>query len=669
MKKQYSQIVRNCKMLAFIAALLLIAAGVLCLIYDRIPIGIPIAAAGAAMLGFSAFTNAAHKRKDREFLQMITDSNDDVSVNVISSFPIPMAVAYIDGSLRWYNERFSELFKNKNLFGAMIESIIPALRWGEILKAGDNVNRGVEIGGKEYSVKCRVIKDREKLSKEEDKFSVYLYFMDKSAENHIRALYENEKTDIAVLNIDNYDDVLQRIGDNEQQILVANVRGIINEWAGKSKALVKKIDRDRYFIFFEHQYLQKYIDDKFEILDKIRAIGEQIKQPVSISIGIGTGGSLSENDAAARSALDLALGRGGDQVSIKDDTQYKFFGGKTREYEKSTRVKTRAVALAMKDFIKNSDKVIFMGHSGADYDCFGAAMGLQRAVRALEKNPYIVYDNNSPAIRELYDDLRQRDEYARMFIDTNTAMELFTDDTLVVVLDTHRPSMLPLPQLAEKAIKVILVDHHRRSTEFLTHCSLVYHEPYASSTCEMATELLEYMNLGDTITTTEAECLYTGILMDTKNFIVKTGVRTFEAASYLRRLGLNTIAVKKLFNVNKEDYDHKVDIVKTAEEITPDIAVARCYAKIPNIRVVASQAADEMLNINNVRASIVVYPVDGNVGISARSLGDINVQVIMEMLGGGGHSTVAGAQLKNMSIDGAVEEVKEATKRYLSENK
>lgn len=669
MKKHYSQIVSCCKTLAFISALLLIAAGILCVTYDRGPIGIPIMSAGVVILGFSVFMSAAHKRKDNEFLSIITEENDDVSVNAISSFPIPMAVAYIDGSIRWYNERFSELFENKNLFGIMIESIIPAIRWGEVLKAGDNSDREIEIDKKQYSVKCRVIKDREKLSKEEDKFSVYLYFIDKSVENEIRGLYESEKTDVAVLNIDNYDDVLQRIGDSEQQILATNIRGIINEWAGKSQALVKKIDRDRYFIFFEHQYLQQYIDDKFEILDKVRAVGEQIKQPVSTSIGIGTGGSLSENDAYARSALDLALGRGGDQVSVKDDTQYRFFGGKTRDYEKSTRVKTRAVALAMRDFIKNSDKVIFMGHSGADYDCFGAAMGLQRAVRELGKTPYIIYDNNSPAVKKLYEDLRQNEEYARLFIDMNMALELFTDDTLVVVLDTHRPSMLPSPQLAEKAIKVILIDHHRRSTEFLTHCSLIYHEPYASSTCEMATELLEYMNLGDKLTTTEAECLYTGILMDTKNFIVKTGVRTFEAASYLRRLGLDTIAVKKLFNVNKTDYDHKVDIVKTAEEITPDIAVARCYTKIPNIKVVASQAADEMLNINNVRASIVVYPLDGNACISARSLGDINVQLIMEALGGGGHSTVAGAQLKDKSVDATVEEVKEAVKRYLSDNK
>ena len=309
-----------------------------------------------------------------------------------------------------------------------------------------------------------------------------------------------------------------------------------------------------------------------------------------------------------------------------------------------------------------------MGHSGADYDCFGAAMGLQRAVRTMNKTPYILYDNNSPAIRELYDELRNVPEYKGMFISAEEALQELTPNTLVVILDTHRPSMLPCPQLVQRAAKTVLIDHHRRSTDFINPCSLIYHEPYASSACEMATELLEYMNIGSSLTNKEAECLYTGILMDTKNFLVKTGVRTFDAASYLRRLGLNTIDIKKLFNVSKADYDHRADIVKTSKVIAPHIAVAHCYGKIPNIRVVASQAADEMLNIGDTYASIVVYPLEGSVGISARSLGDVNVQLIMEKLGGGGHSTVAGAQIKDKNVDMVVDDVINAVIEYLSNN-
>lgn len=496
--------------------------------------------------------------------------------------------------------------------------------------------------------------------------SVYIYLIDRTNEVELKKRYNNEKTDIAIINIDNYDDVLQRVNDNEQQHIISQIRRCVNEWAQVSNALVKNTDRDRYYMFFEHKYLSKYVSEKFDILYKVRKVGEDIKLPVSISIGIGVGGSLAENDSYARSALDMALGRGGDQVSIKDDTQYKFYGSKARDYEKSTRVKTRAFAVALKDFMRNSDKVIFMGHAGADYDSFGAAIGLQRAVRTLGKKPYIVYDNNSPAIKLLYDELKGISEYKGMFISPDDSLEILTDNTLVVVLDTHRPSMLPCPALTEKASKVVLIDHHRRSTEFLSHCSLMYHEPYASSTCEMSTELLEYMDFGSSLTNVEAECLYTGILMDTKNFMLKTGVRTFEAASYLRRLGLNTTDIKKLFNVKKEDYDHRAEIVRTMQMVVPHIAVAKCYNKYQNMRVIASQAADEMLNIGDTQASIVLYPQDNGVGISARSLGDINVQIIMEYLGGGGHSTVAGAYVKDKTIDTVYNETVDAVNKYIN---
>lgn len=667
MKKRYGQIITQYSALTYTAAACITAAGAVCLLWDNEIAALTAIAVGVIIAGTGICMRLGRKKRIGEFIHTLFEDNDTVSANALSSLPIPVIVTHIDGSVRWYNEKFSALFENRDLFGTMLDTVIPDIKWSAVLKDGNNINREIHLNDKFYKVVGRMIKDKAAVTLEEDKYSVYMYLIDKTAEKEIQTLYDNEKTDIAVINVDNYDEVLQRVNDNEQQIFTSKISGLISAWANEADAVVKKIDRDRYFVFFEHRYLDGYIKRKFDILDKVRSIGDEVKQPVSISIGIGTGGSIGANEAAARNALELALGRGGDQVSVKDDTQYKFFGGKTREYEKGTRVKTRAVALALKDFIRNSDKVIFMGHSGADYDCFGAAMGLQRAVRSLGKQPYIIYDSNSPAIDTMYDEMRSEPEYVRMFIDPSPAMEIMTDNTLVIVLDTHRPSMLPCPQLAERASKVVLIDHHRRATEFLQHCSLVYHEPYASSTCEMATELLQYMDLGGALTTTEAECLYTGILMDTKNFIVKTGVRTFEAASYLRRLGLNTIAVKKLFNINKEDYDHKVEIVKTAEEIVPDIAVAKCYEKLQNIKVIASQAADEMLNINNIRASIVVYPADNGVGISARSIGDVNVQVVMENLGGGGHMTVAGAQIKDITVDDAVIMVKETVKRYLSD--
>ncbi len=668
MRKYYGQITKSYTKAAVISALLLIIGAVLFFVTKNEIVILLEAVSGAGIFGTVLLLNRRRRESVNNFLAMMAKNSNSVSSNVMGSVPIPVVVTHIDGSVFWYNEKFSELFSNKDLFGISVETIIYDLKWSDVLKSTSFYEKQVKVGENKYSLLAHTIQNKTSGISDEDKVSVYIYLIDMTAETELREMYENDKTDIAIINIDNYDDVLQRVNDNDQQHIISQIRRCVNEWGEEGSALVKSVDRDRYYVFFEHRYLSDYIEKKFDILYRVRKVGEEIKLPVSISIGIGVGKTLAETDSYARSALDMALGRGGDQVSIKDETQFSFYGSKARDYEKSTRVKTRAFASALKDFIKSSDKVIFMGHSNADYDSFGAAMGLQRAVRTMGKKPYIIYDNNSPAIGKLFDELHTVQEYKGMYVSGENALELLTPDTLLVVLDTHRPSMLPCPQLAERAAKVVLIDHHRRSTDFINPCSLIYHEPYASSTCEMATELLEYMNLSSSLTTTEAECLYTGILMDTKNFIVKTGVRTFEAASHLKRLGLNTIDIKKLFNVNKDEYDRRADIVRTADMVAPKIAVAKTYQKLPNIRVVASQAADEMLNIADTHASIVVYPIDNNVGISARSLGDINVQLIMEYLGGGGHSTVAGAQVKDKNVDMVVDEVTEAVSKYLKNN-
>lgn len=668
MKKHYGKITASYARAAFISAALLIAGGIAFMLTLSVYVGIAEIAAGLAVFIAVLILNHSRRETINGYLEILAKSSGDISANLISALPISAAVCHIDGTIRWYNELFASIFGNVDLSETRIENVISDMKWGMVLKSADLYRKQISIDGRSYTLLASAIKNKHiSGATDEDRVSVYVFLIDKTTETELKSIYENERTDIAIINIDNYDDVLQRVNDNEQQQILSQIRKCVTEWASEANAIVKSTDRDRYYVLFEHQYLAKYEEKKFDILGNVRKIGEDLKLPVSISIGIGISGTLAENDNYARNALDIALGRGGDQVSVKDDTQYRFFGSTARDYEKSTRVKTRAFAVALKDFIKSSDKVIFMGHAGADYDCFGAAVGLQRAVRALSKQPYIIVDNNSPAIKTMYDELKEIDEYQGMFTDGDRALELLTPDTLVIILDTHRPAMLPCLPLFERAAKVVLIDHHRRSTDFLNPCSLIYHEPYASSTCEMATELLEYMDLGSSLTTTEAECLYTGILMDTKNFIVKTGVRTFEAASYLRRLGLNTVDIKKMFNVSKSDYIYRSDIVRTAEVIAPHIAVARSYDKISNIRVIASQASDEMLNIEDIHASIVVYPLDSAVSVSARSLGDINVQLIMEKLGGGGHSTVAGAQITNMNVDMVVEEVKKAVNSYISD--
>lgn len=651
-----------------VSIILFIASGAAAyLIHDDIPLAALQIFCGAMLAIYYFVLKKRHSKDIVEYAKLVSTQNSAMANDAISKFPLATVILRIDGRILWYNDLFSEMTDNKDLYEVAISNIIPDLKWSEILKASDSIKISAVYRERIYTVMGNIIKSKNNVDeKGQPVYSVLLYFLDRTETETIRKKYENEKTDIAIINIDNFDDIFQKMDDDIYQETISAVGKCISSWVAESKGVLKKTERDRYIVFFEHRYLSGYIRRKFDLLAKIRAIGDNIKIPISASIGVGTGGTLAENEGFARAAIDMALGRGGDQAAVKDETQYSFFGGSTKDYEKSTRVKTRAFAVALKDFIQHADKVIFMGHSNADYDCFGAAIGLQRIVRANGKEPYIVFDNSS-AVKLLADEVRKNPEYEGMLINNNTAAELITPETLLVILDTHRPSMLPCADLLKKANKVVLIDHHRRSTEFIENISLTYHEPYASSTCEMATEILQYTDDRRAMTSFEAMALYVGILMDTKHFLTKTGVRTFEAASYLKRYGLDTSYVKRLFNIDKDEYMCKLDIVKTTQIYEGEYAIAECRASDPNIRVVSSMAADDMLNISGIRAAFVIYRVDSDIFISARSLGDVNVQLIMEELGGGGHMTVAGAQLKNTDITKTEYSLKEAIDKYIKE--
>ncbi len=666
MDKRYGNIYRiSCIMVCCSAVVMVFAGGYTLCADNETWLSLGLICVGLVILAIFFGLRALHRKTMDKFLDIVAEENSEITANVLEVFPIPILVANVDGSVRWHNDQFKELIGKSNLMGQQVGNIIDGIKWGEVLKTKDIYVKNVIIDSKRYKMTGRFVKEKSEASDEKEIYSVYLYFIDRSDYDKIHRIYEAEKTDIGVVTIDNYDEVMQRMDDGAEERIVSAVRQKLGEWAQMGKAVIKRQDNDRYFMIFDHAMLEKYINDKFSVLEKVREIGKEYKAPISISIGIGSGGSLLENEQYSRSAMEMTQGRGGDQVCVKTQEALKFYGGSTKEYEKSNRVKTRSVAGALKQFILNTDKVFLMGHSAADYDCFGAAMALQRAVRELGKKPYIVMDNNSPAIRPMKEELSQLEEYEDMFISKDDAVEFIDSESLLIILDTHRPSMLPCPELVDYTNKIIVIDHHRRSTEFISPCALVYHEPYASSACEMVTELMDYMDMGSKMTRQEAECLYTGILMDTKNFLVKTSVRTFEAASYLRKLGINTLEVKKLFNINKTDYDNKVDIVKTAVEIGPGFAMAAAPHTFSNIRVVASQAADEMLNIGETEASIVIYPMDYGYGLCARSIGNVNVQIIMEKLGGGGHATVAGAQIKTKDLALVKRKVIGAVQEYL----
>ena len=635
--------------------------------HDNIILASSEVLAGIALAIYFVVIKKRHAKDLEEYIKLVTTQNGTMANDAISRFPLATVILRIDGRIMWYNDLFAEMFDNSDLYEVTLSSIMPDLKWSEILKASDSINMTAAYKEHSYEVFGNIIMSKNAVDeKGQPIYSVLLYFLDKTETEKLKIKYENEKTDVAIINIDNYDDIFQKMDDDIYQSTVSAISRCVSAWVAQSKGVMKKTERDRYIVFFEHCCLKDYIKTKFDLLEKVRAIGEEIKTPITVSIGVGTGGHLLENEGYARAAIDMALGRGGDQAAVKDSTQYSFYGGNSKDYEKSTRVKTRAFAVALRDFITHADKVIFMGHANSDYDSFGSAVGLQRAVRAQGKKPYIIFDN-SPAIAPLAEDVKKNPEYDGMLINNSMAMEILTPDTLLVILDTHRPSMLPCPELLKRANKVVLIDHHRRSTEFIENSSLTYHEPYASSTCEMATEIMQYIDNSRSMTSFEAMALYIGILMDTKNFLTKTGVRTFEAASYLKRYGLDTARVKRMFNIDKDEYMHKLDIVKTTQLYNGNTAIARARDNLPNLRVIASQAADDMLNIAGTKAAFVLYPYDGDAAISARSLGEVNVQLIMEKLGGGGHMTVAGAQLKGTGIDDAAELLRHAIDKYLEE--
>ncbi len=614
----------------------------------------------AVLLVYVIIVRIMRKRDMNNYMSMLVEHSDNVSHSAVTLMPLPMVVLSVDGYIMWYNDLFVDIVKEERLYNVPIFELIKDLKWNEILKS-ESIDISCRLDEHIYDVTGRIIHSS-------DEVSVLLYFSDKTEYASLKDRYEAERTVFSIVVVDNYDELFSKMDDVEAQQASALVNRSITAWAEEIDGITKRLERDRYLIIFEQEKLSECISKKFDVLEKVRAVGEQIHLPVSVSIGVGIGESLSESEEFSRAALGMAEGRGGDQAAVKDAKQFSFYGGKTREYEKSTRVKTRAFATALRDLLKNTENVFLMGHENADFDCFGASVALAKATLNMGKKTYIVFDN-SQATYELAKEAKQMPEYSGVLISSDYARELADKDSLLIVLDTHRPSMLPCPELSDICDRVVLIDHHRRSTEFLPKTSLMYHEPYASSTCEMVTEILQYLDDKKRIGSFEAKALYVGMLMDTKNFMIKTGVRTFEAASLLRKCGVDTTEVKKLFSMDKSDYLNKVKLMENMEVYEEDIAIAYTEEKYQNMRVVASSACDDLLGIKGVKAAFVVYPIESSAYISARSYGNLNVQLICEKLGGGGHMTVAGAQMKGLSIEAARLELKAAISEYIKETK
>ncbi|QXM06985.1 DHH family phosphoesterase [Crassaminicella indica] len=626
-----------------------------------------IGSIGIIVLIYFAYYNwkAQHNREEMwtKYIENLSSNIDSVTRYAVLDMPIPLVVIEFDGSISWYNAMFSEMLGTNDLLEKNIEDAIGGFKLNNILQDKEDMSIEVTIKDRHYKVLYNIVK----VSRIDEKYMIMLYWIDVTNFQNLKVKYNEEKPVVVLVEVDNYDDVLKNTKEADRPLVIAEIDRRIGLWGSRINAAIQKYQKDKYILFIENQYLELLEAKKFTILDDIREIqvGNQI--PITLSIGVGANGKNPAHlEEYARAAMDLALGRGGDQAVVKKIKQLNFYGGKTKAVEKRTKVKARVIAHALRQLIDQSKEVVIMGHKFPDMDSLGAALGVYRAVRNREKDAYIVLNDVNEAIKNLYDYIKEHEAYK--FITNEELLNKINKDTLVVVVDTHRPGFTQCPKALEYAERIVLIDHHRRGAEFIDQAVLIYLEPYASSTCELVAEILQYMDDKISIEKIEAEALLAGITVDTKNFSFKTGVRTFEAASWLRRAGADTTNVRQLFQDDLNTFVAIAEVVKNAQVISNNIALSVCSKDIENPSLVAAQAADELLNIRGITASFVLgIRSNEEIIISARSLGDINVQVMLEKFGGGGHLTVAGAQIKGKKIEEVKVMLEKAIEEYFEE--
>lgn len=590
--------------------------------------------------------------KENDGNEFIKSINNGIENNVLK-FIYPLALIKEDGELVWYNNLFNALKSNEEDSEKNILSITRGLNLDNILKHEDNLHQRININGKLYDVYATLIETKNKK---------HLYLL---SFNDITKLidYETTQESVMLIEVDNFTEALEKTDENNRPLLVAEIERTINSYANNLKAMIKRYETNKYVLSIQDKYIEEEIKQKFNIIEIISKINKGNSIEVTLSIGVGKGGmSPLENYNNANIAKELALGRGGDQVGVKTDNEIKFFGGNTKEIQKRTKVKARVIARALGELIYESSKVYIIGHKNPDMDCFGSAVGLASVVKQLGKTCNIVLDNDTNAIDYYLNRLNKESRYDDLFISVEDAKDELDSKTLVIIVDVHNKGYIADLSLVDKAQRKVIIDHHRRSPDMIEHDILNYIEVYASSTSEMVTEIIQYMVDKPNLTRTEAEGLLAGIFMDTKGFSFKTGVRTFDAASFLKSMGADPIEIKKMFTDDLEDYLLIAETIKSAE-VNDNTAIAITPKNIDT--VIIAKAADELLNISGICVSFVLGEINNDIYISGRSVGDINVQVVLEALGGGGHMNIAGCKISNKTIEEAIYELKESMKNYL----
>lgn len=600
----------------------------------------------AVVVGLAAFAYQAERRIRDElaaYISTITHRVKKASSEVIAEMPIGIVLYDDDKQIEWHNTYIAKTMERDSLAGESITALWPALK---SIKDKD-ATLDISLGKRTFQVKVR---PEERL----------LYFTDTTAYTTLSKKYEEEKIAFGLLVLDNVDEVTQGMDDQARSLTMATVTTVLNEWAVENQLYMRRTASDRFFLLFSHKELIKLEQSRFGVLDEVKDATAHLKLPMTISIGVAAGApSLLEIGQLAQTSLDIALGRGGDQVAVKVGERVSFYGGKSNAVEKRTRVRARVISHALRDLIKESDNVVIMGHKIPDMDAVGAAIGMLKAAETFGKPAYIVLEGVNPSIHRLMEMIYEEEELTSRFVQPEDAYHMITPRTLAVVVDTHKASLVAEPKLLGLTKRIVVVDHHRRGEEFISEATLIYMEPYASSTCELVTELLQYIHEGLALGVLESTALLAGIVTDTKSFSVRTGSRTFEAASFLRRNGADSSLIQRLMKDDLPGYLMKAEMIRHAKIVHKHYAVAVTQPGQRYSQLLIAQVADTLLNMQGVVASFVVSErPDGLIAISARSMGQVNVQVIMEEMGGGGHLTNAATQLEGT--------IQEAEQRLLS---
>lgn len=589
---------------------------------------------------------------------------------LLKELAIPYAILLDDGKAIWMNDQFEAILGGKPKKDAYISKYIPELNKSIFPKKdSESVEMDVYYEDKEYKAELRRVpiggfSDTEHLLKmpEEKEYFIAVYLRDVTELNKYIKATEEQRLIAGLIYIDNYDEVINSVEEVRQSLLVALVDRKINQYIAKVNGIVKKMETDKYFIVIQKQYFRQLEEDKFSLLEDVKSVNIGNGIPATLSIGLGlSSDAYSQSYNFARVAIDLALARGGDQAVIKDCHGITYYGGKREQTSKNTRVKARVKAEALREFITVKDKIFVMGHKLTDVDAFGAAMGICRAAAALEKKACIVINEVSASLRPLYESFENDPDYPDdLFLNSSQAIEQADENSMVIVVDTNRPQMTECEELLKIAKTIVVLDHHRQSSDNIDNALLSYIEPYASSACEMVAEVLQYIVDDVKIPKIEASSLYAGIMIDTNNFVNRTGVRTFEAAAFLRRCGADITLVRKMFRDDIESYRAKAEIISSSEVYHEKFAIAKGVdLHIESPTIIGAQAANELLDINQIKASFVLTVYNGRIYVSARSIDEVNVQIIMERLGGGGHMNASGAQFNHTDMEEAVASLKQ----------